>query len=214
MAILTCSAFIKGLNTRKKGNTSTFSSAKISRFKSAGFTLLEILIVVSVITILSAMLAGYSRQSGRQLLLATTEANLLSLFSRAKFLSIETFFQEADSPGGSKVCAYGVHVDRSAQEIFIFRDGIPELGSCPGDNVYKSGSNDLRLSGEIDGVKLNADVLSLGTGSLDDIVFIPPDPEVVINGSGDTSATLVVNSLSGAGDFTITLNKDGQVKAE
>ncbi|MBI2010642.1 MAG: hypothetical protein HYS89_00130 [Candidatus Colwellbacteria bacterium] len=164
------------------------------------------MIVVSIIVILSSILIGYSSQSSKQLLLTSTEAKLLSLISRAKFLSIETFFTEDDP----EICAYGVTVDQAAGEIFIFQDRDPE---CPADDRYNE-DDDLRLTGELNEITLDLNVMRIGDDtSLEDIVFIPPDPDVEIN-DGQTEASIVVELVDGSGDFTVTVNEAGQVKAE
>lgn len=184
--------------------------------KKRGFTLVEMLVVTGIVAILSAMLAGYSRQSSRQLVLATTQANLLSIFSRAKFLSIETFFDEQAAQGASyRICGYGVRVDRNEGEVFIFQDRSPSEVGCPGNRAYDAG-NDVELTGELNRFRFNQDRVVIGSGTtLQEVVFVPPDPETVINGPpGDESATLVVESAEGFGSFSISINNAGQVKAE
>ena len=174
-----------------------------------GFTLVEMMIVVSIIVILSAILIGYSGQSSKQLLLTSTEAKILSLISRAKFLSIETFFAGA-SGVGPQICAYGVKVDRNAQEIFIFQDRASE---CPANDRYDS-DNDLKLDGEVNKIVLDSAVVRVtDETSLSDLVFIPPDPDIEIN-DGQTSASVIVELADGSGDFTITVNNVGQIKTE
>ena len=64
-----------------------------------GFTLIELMVVMSIVAFLTTILVGYSKQSGRQLLLVTTEAKILSLISRTKCLSIETFLKDLVGSG-------------------------------------------------------------------------------------------------------------------
>jgi len=78
------------------------STNKKSTGKSTGFTLIETLVVITIVGVLSSILVGYSRQSGKIIALTSTEAKFLSLFSRAKFLSIETFFDQLDNPPTEK----------------------------------------------------------------------------------------------------------------
>lgn len=202
---------------RNKGNGKTTgrnSLFMIHNSRRRGFTLIELMVVMAIVAFLTTILVGYSRQSGRQLLLSSTEAKILNLVSRAKFLSIETFFKDL---GGAatprKICAYGIHVDASANEIFIFQDRMPEGAGCPASDKYEPGVNDARLFGELDSVKINPDLMTL-SGTLGDIVYIPPDPDVVINDSGVGDATIEVNLKDGSGGFVITVNDAGQVKTD
>lgn len=185
-----------------------FLKPKIYNLKSnLGFTLIEILVVMAIMVVMASILVGYTRQSGRQLILTSTEAKMLSLISRAKFLSIETFFQEESQ----NICGYGVHVDTNADEIFIFQDLTG--GSCPGSNVYENGE---RLSGELSEVELNTNLFDM-SGFSGDIMFVPPDPDVFVNGSEigpGTEESLTVEAIDGSGDFTIAVNGFGQVRAE
>ncbi len=182
-----------------------------------GFTLLEILVVVGITVVLTSMIAGYSREGGRQLALAATETKMLNLLSRAKFLSVETFFGGGRS-GDQRICAYGVRVDTSGQEMFIFQD----LSSTPGclpDNPL--GNNDgtysgigERLVGELNEVKLTNTILAFGETDLSEVIFIPPDPRTKINNSNISEASIRVKIKEGSSQFVITVNNAGQIKAK
>lgn len=184
--------------------------------KEGGFTLLEILVVVGITVVLTSMVAGYSREGGRQLALVATETKMLNLLSRAKFLSVETFFG-GERSGQQRICAYGVRVDTSQQEMFIFQD-ISSEGKCPptvGRDTYDEGE---RLTGELNEVKLgNTSVVFAGDTDLKEAIFIPPDPQTKIKRTDDSNveeAKLSVKIKEGAGSFVITVNKYGQIKAK
>lgn len=183
--------------------------------KTGGFTLIEIIVVMGIIAVFSAILIGYSRQSSKNLLLTSTEAKLLSLVSRAKFLSIETFFEQLGNPPSErKICAYGVHVDYSTNEIFIFQDRVPTDNCGNATNKYEPGGNDARLESELDFVRVDTNILKL-EGSLDDIVFIPPDPDVIINNNPSIrDATIEIGLIDDPNAFTITVNDAGQVRRQ
>ncbi len=177
-----------------------------------GFTLLEILVVVGITVVLTSMVAGYSREGGRQLALVATETKMLNLLSRAKFLSVETFFGGGRS-GNQRICAYGLKVDASGQEMFIFQD-LSSTGKCPGDSdgSYNEGE---RLTGELNEIKLQ-DALVAFTGETDlkEVIFIPPDPQTKINNSSISEASIRVKIKEGSGQFVITVNNAGQIKAK
>lgn len=179
---------------------------------SAGFTLIELLVVLGITAILSAMIAGYSRESSHGLALASTQAKMTSLISRAKFLSIETYFGGGRS-GDQRICAYGVRVDRSGGGVFIFQDLSTEA-KCPGNSnaAYDKGE---RLSGEINEVVLKGTLVSLGDGTnLEELVFIPPDPQTKINKGSVSEGKIEVKAKNDKGKFIITVNNAGQIKAE
>ncbi|KKU11783.1 MAG: hypothetical protein UX16_C0004G0015 [Parcubacteria group bacterium GW2011_GWB1_45_7] len=210
---------------KKRRSGSSLHGGYLSIKDSAGFTLIEVLVVMGIIGILSTILVGYTRQSSRNLLLSSTEAKLISLFSRAKFLSIETFFDQLDNPPVTKkTCAYGVYVDYEKGEIFIFQDRVTinvggTTNECDGtNNQFIENSDDAKLQGELDFVKINSTALVIND-SLDNklvnVVFIPPDPDVIINSDeGENSADLEISLLDGSNSFTLSVNNAGQIKAE
>ena len=188
----------------------TFTSSTSTNKK--GFTLIELVVVMAITAVLISMVLGYSKESTRQLVLTSTQAKMLSLINRAKFLSIETFFGGGRS-GDQRICSYGVRVDRSNQEIFIFQD-LSSSAECPGNsnNVYDNGEE---LSGELNRVNLKDTVITFTENTtLTEAVFIPPDPKTKINNSGATEARVEVKIREGKGQFTITINNAGQIKTE
>ena len=185
----------------------------ISRKNSNGFTLIETIVVMSIVILMSSILIGYSRENGKQLLLSSTEAKLLSMISRTKFLSIETFFQDEDGLGVTRrFCAYGVRVDEVQSEIFIFQDRVPSAVSCAASNNIWDPGNDARLFGDLNEVKINTSAMTITSATnLSNVVFIPPDPEVVING-GTNPAIIEIGLNDGGRTFSITIDPSGLIK--
>ena len=179
-----------------------------------GFTLIELMVVIGITVVLMTIVTGYSREGGRQLALVGTETKMLNLFSRAKFLSVETFFGGGRS-GDQRICAYGVKVDASAEELFIFQD-LSSDAKCPGtsNGAYNDGE---RLTGELNEVKLENTVVVFGESDLSEVIFIPPDPQTKVrktDNSEVSSAKLTVKLKEGNGQFVIIVNNVGQIKTE
>jgi competence protein ComGC len=196
------------LTSTKRGKLNNSDSA---------FTLIEIVIVMSIIIVLSTILVGYTRESGKRLMLTTTEAKMLSLISRAKFLSVETFFKEEETASGEKICGYGVRVE--GNELFIFQDKVGSSDPCSlSDHEYNVDNTlDFKMTGELDKMTIDTQVFEM-TPTLQNIVFIPPDPDVIINGNEDEeNAKITVDLIgvtNGTEGFTITVNNAGQVKTD
>ncbi len=178
----------------------TSSNFKGLRHLSGGFTLIEMLIVVGIISLLVSLTASSGALGRREFLLTAAGEELRSLITRAKSLSVSTIVS-----GQSPVCGYGVHIDRLGRQVFIFRD-LPQGGNCPGDNRY-SGSDE-RLTGLLNEVKLDS-VLSLGSDL--DVVFIPPDPTTIIGGNLITTEAEIVITGAGGEARRIKINKAGLI---
>lgn len=191
--------------------TSNFS--EFFRRKDKGFTLFEVLIVISIIAILSGILVGYSRQNSRQLALATSQAKLVSLVSRAKFLSIQTYFQPAEGslPLGKVICAYGVRVEDS--RVFIFQDVDTTCSRNP--STYTYGGDDVDLSGDLNELDLTDSLVNIVEDDvlpeIRYIIFVPPEPLVKINEASITEGSIMLSD----GDTVVgvSVTEDGQVSA-
>ena len=77
-----------------------------------GFTLVEVLVVISITAILTALAIGYSKVNERQLVLFSERAKIQGMLSRAKVLALQGAGREEDSFG---VC-YGIEFDTSVLE--------------------------------------------------------------------------------------------------
>lgn len=180
-----------------------------------GFTLVEMLITISVTLILSGILIGYSREAGKHLILVNNQTKLISLIARAKSLSTATFFENALplNPGDPRICGYGVHADKGSGKIFIFRDLAVDCATN-GDNRF--GSGDVSLPGQLNVFELNSQVTQFASDmTFDDVIFIPPDPTVIIN--GDTSlreAVISIEIKDGSSKIIVKVNNAGRISTK
>ncbi|MDP1538756.1 MAG: hypothetical protein Q8M00_01875, partial [bacterium] len=67
--------------------------------KQRAFTTIEILVIIGILSLLSATLILYSRTAEHQIVLFKEQAKVISILSRAKSLSIVTY-GKADVPCG------------------------------------------------------------------------------------------------------------------
>ena len=178
-----------------------------------GFTLLEIVVTIGITLIFTAVLVGYSRESGRQLVLRSTEAKIISLIDRAKTWS-RTFPEEA--PSGGKLCGYGVVLNKVSGIMFIFRDLVDASVKCADSDKIYAGAGE-RLHGIINELQFDASALSIDTGgtTFQEIIFIPPDPRIILNRDAGAGFARIVFGVKGeAQKVRIRINNAGQVTSE
>ncbi|OGM94253.1 hypothetical protein A2524_01100 [Candidatus Wolfebacteria bacterium RIFOXYD12_FULL_48_21] len=171
-----------------------------------GFTLIETLVVMSLVLILISIAAMYNRNAGRQVLVAREHAKVLTTFVRARSAGLTI---PKTDPSVERICAYGVHVDSAARTIILFKDlGEPLPGSCVSANhIYDGDSEALERS------VLDATV-NMAATNIQDVVFIPPSGEVIITNEGGTvvqSATVTVAGVESGLSRGVKINTFGQI---
>jgi len=178
-----------------------------------GYTLIEVLVVISVMTLLTSVLILYNRTSEQHIIIFKEQAKLITLFERAKGLAISTY-TKSGAP-----CAYGVLIDEQNNTIRIFQDlgttdafGIQDCTAA--DNVFTPDT----------GEDLNPPILESLDSALSfeespeftDLVFIPPEPRAVITPppSGTNASINIILKQNPAVQRTITVNTFGQITAQ
>ena len=197
------------------------------QFSKRGFTLIEMAIAITMLVVLLGIMLGYSQGSRKGIELANNESKLLGLIFNAKALSQSFILEPLDST--KQVCAYGVHVDRNARLAFIFQDMVSSTTeNCetgPNVNIFDSGE---ALPGAINAFYIS-DLLEFAPSdpdmpNLNDVVFIPPDPTVIINNDptdssnssvGTKSASIIIAAKEDPDTkFRIVVNHAGQISVE
>jgi prepilin-type N-terminal cleavage/methylation domain-containing protein len=184
-----------------------------------GFTLIEILVVISVISVLAGIMLGYGRSSSQQILLTNLVTKTETLISNARFSSIQTFFND---PSGV-ICAHGVQFDSEDSTAYVFQMRMKNADAdCPDrDDLdkYKCGfpceeNADMDIipldssSNKLD-FKDNQAVVTL-SGDLNHMIFVPPDPITIINDDSSTGPTrldITVGDMHGS----VTVTQYGQI---
>lgn len=164
--------------------------------KNRGFTIIEILVILGVLSLISTILIINTHGGEQQVILFKEQTRIISIFSRAKSLSIATFGET----GTSIPCGYGVHFE--APNIFrIFKDLAPD---CKDSDQKYSGAAEIYESFQLDSV------IKFDSLNFSDVLFIPPDPSVVITPYQD-QATIILKIVGSETKANIKINSAGQI---
>ncbi len=198
-------------------------STLFSHDKRRGFSLIEIMIVLSVTFLLSGALLFYRRSADDQLLLFRERAVLFGMLQRAKSLAIKKL-----NDGPALTCAFGVHIDVSQRELILFKDkgdvgGSLDVFQCRHNNGRGSYINNFQYDGnteKMDRYVLDpqiAVILAAQSGGPSheflinafDVVFVPPDPVATSTYAFPLSVTL--KTASGNHEAITLISEAGQI---
>ncbi|MBI4119685.1 MAG: type II secretion system protein [Parcubacteria group bacterium] len=169
-----------------------------------GFTLVELLVTISIIIVLTTVLLGYSRSNEPQLILLREQAQLVNTIFRAKAFSVQAL-NEPDIP-----CGIGVHFEWGGR-YFIFRDR--SVSCADSDHVWQANGDDQIIANE--DRQLDSKI-SFWVLQISDVVFVPPDPQTYLNGSlsfGDAQIKIRVTAAPNPSQ-TIIINNAGQITVQ
>ncbi len=162
-----------------------------------GFTLVEVLVTLGITLLLTSLMVIYGRSGEQQIILLRDQARIVSTILRAKSLAIQAY--NADSA----FCGYGAHFEPNGT-FLIFKDIAPECSAS--DNRY-SGSAETIETGSLE-ARLGFEA-PLGVS---DVLFIPPDPQVIINGDANVDDGLItLIARKGNSSVEVKINSAGQV---
>ena len=175
-----------------------------------GFTLIELVVVIAILSLLTSMLLLYSRDSEKQLTLLREKAKLVSIILRAKSLAVQTLKKS------EPVCGYGVHFPLPFETAIyrIFKDPKGAGGDCSStssNQVWNGVWEDVEV------VDLTSTNVTLATSpSMTDVFFTPPDPKTLLSPGNLNSSTITLSITIGGAPSTasITINNGGQVSTQ
>ena len=170
-----------------------------------GFTLIEAMIVISILTLMTAFLILYNRTGERQILLLNEKSSIISTILRAKNLSLGVFVKQ---PIRETVCGYGVYLEGS--RYFIYKD---LAGNCDlSDKRYSLNNPDELVAGEDHALH---PALKFTDKDANDILFAPPIPSVFFDGSPATDEKIIgISDLAKLSEVKIIINNAGQISAQ
>lgn len=189
----------------------------LCRASRRAFTLIEMLIVIAISAMLSAIAIGYSSVGRNEVALSVEATKISQIILQAKSLSIATY---GDALGA---CAYGVSLNIASQTYSIFAYHPIGALSCPrvsaitgiatGDmKPYTEGTWNMPIA--------NGVVLYSGTStdSLSDVLFYPPDPTTLISRDGSTfldpaqTSKVYLEIVGGTATRAVSVSPAGQVE--
>lgn len=153
-----------------------------------GFTLIELMVVVSIMTLLSVSVLANYREGQKKYALAQAAQKLTSDLRKAQNMAI------SGTGIYGQYCGYGITIDASSAPYSynLYADFSADCSLS--DNRYSAGDTIVSTMTLPQGIKIDST-----TPSPVDIFFKPPEPTTFINGS----------SLGMSG--TVTLRAEGTV---
>lgn len=169
-----------------EGLPNNVRSNRVSLKSGAGFTMVEIIVVIAITTFMASILISYSHKSGEQIILNTEKAKIAQTILRVKSLTLAGFTQPLSEP---PPCSYGFYIDYTAKTYSIFE--YSPVAGC--DSILDSNNNPINTDPPISPSPLGFKVISteklspevkfttpLPADHLVYIVFVPPDPKVIV----------------------------------
>jgi prepilin-type N-terminal cleavage/methylation domain-containing protein len=192
----------------------------MTRNRRAGFTLLEILIVIAIAAMIAAIAIIYSGAGRNQVSLSVESAKIADTILEAKHLAVATY-----SGGTNRVCAYGVYfnIPSSTYSLFAYNPGG---GSGPCPSVAQTSSSTFNPQTDIQeyspgtwqihvaqGLVIQKDTNNCTSAVV--VLFYPPNPTTLISQDGTTfvnqQSYVDLASADGAATEVIAITPAGQV---
>ncbi len=163
-----------------------------------GFTLIETLVVISIIAILSTIILAYSNANNYELALFADRAKISGALEMAKSLSLEKW----KGSGSGVACAYGVYFSSSTNSYWIYGYRANDIQVCDSssDFSYNPGGTNYDM---IQTLTLNGRIrfYDLSTTS----VYFEP-PYLASNGG-----TITLSIIGQGTTSSVEISQDGNI---
>ncbi len=191
------------------------NSSRSQRFLSdkqgnalTGFTLVEMMVTISITLLISAMLLVYNRSNEKQIVLFRDQAVLVGFLNRAKTLAIEKFNKD------SRVCAFGLYFpSNDPRKIILFGDleppDSPPIFGCRTANGQLNTNLRYDPGEEIQSYTLDARLRFVNIPNELAILFIPPG--LNIQSSAPLPVVIKIETVDGTNSASMTVGEAGQI---
>lgn len=171
--------------------------------QNAGYTLVELLMVVAIISIMSAVsFSGYGTSRKSAVLRQEAQKMVLDLRRAQNMAMNVSQLSSSEIPSGG----YGIRFDLSSPDTYLIYADTDNSGTYGGAGETFA-VRTLGSSVVISGISIGINLGSLNPDSPADVNFIPPDPKIKINTNDNYFAKITLR-YGGAGGQTkdITVN--------
>ncbi len=170
----------------------------------SGFTIIEMLVTVGVLTLLSGILIMYSKSGENASILLRQGAKIVTDVNRAKNLAITTATFTNSEGNAVHPCGYGVYFDSvsNPNRYIIYAD---ISSNCQNSNHTRPSDG---LS-DVESIDLSPSI-SIDKKNIESVFYLPPDPNIYFEPSEITEASITIKANSGA-KIEIKMSKAGQV---
>lgn len=187
---------------------SLLNSHSRSRRSRSGFTLIEILVVISITAVFSLMSLTYSKAGERQTALYVEAQKLAGLIFRAKSLSLTTY-----RDANPNRCGYGIEINYAAKTYSLFAYQEPSVPNCPS---LTSAPPNFRTMISTYAIDSRLVLKNSASDSLSLVLFVPPNPKTLISFDDGASvsggpAQVYLETSDSLAQRTIAINSYGQV---
>ncbi|MCX6764537.1 MAG: type II secretion system protein [Candidatus Nealsonbacteria bacterium] len=192
------------LNFKKKKKFFFFFWTKKTNFK--GFTLIEVLVSLVIIILLTTLVMVNFEWGGYQFALKRSLYKLSQDIRNVQEMAISSRKVEGVSPTGG--CGIHFNLLESTSSYILFAD-------TDYNGIYNPLAGDLIIGNEIE-LEKNVAIYNLSpmVGGALDIVFLPPDPKIKINGTEaiqPQNANIYLSAPTGA-TGTVSVNSVGLIE--
>ena len=174
---------------------------KTKKNNSKGFTLVETLVVIAVVSILSIITMANYQGSQKQQSVQRAAHQLAGDIRRAQNMAMASVEQGGAIPDG-----YGVYIMKNSNSYILFAD--------QNNNQSRNGAGDedIELINFTSGVEI-FDISSPPVVHAD-IFFEPPDPTTYINGDSSVGKQIIITLMMDEYSKTVTVKTSGQIEID